>query len=65
MAPKPPVGTGSPAGLAPPVKVALARAVTKMPRNSALPGTPLLAQMGRIPSVHSVNQWPISLLPIT
>ncbi|WP_248761002.1 hypothetical protein [Pseudarthrobacter sp. SSS035] len=39
MAPKPPVGTGLPAGLVPPVKVALARAVTKMPRNSALPGT--------------------------
>lgn len=39
MAPNPPVGTGLPAGLVPPVKVALARAVTKMPRNSALPGT--------------------------
>ena len=33
---RPLAGTGLPAGLAPPVKVALARAVTKMPR--ALPG---------------------------
>jgi hypothetical protein len=32
-------GAGLPAGLAPPVKVALARAVTKMPRPGALPGT--------------------------
>lgn len=31
----PPAGAGLPAGLAPPVKVALARAVTKMPRNGA------------------------------
>lgn len=35
---RPPAGTGLPAGLAPPVKVALARAVTKMPRAGALPG---------------------------
>lgn len=33
------VGTGLPAGLAPPVNVALARAVTKMPKAGALPGT--------------------------
>lgn len=33
-----PAGTGLPAGLAPPVKVALARAVTKMPRADAVPG---------------------------
>jgi hypothetical protein len=32
------VGAGLPAGLAPPVNVALARAVTKMPRAGALPG---------------------------
>ncbi|TAP39065.1 ATP-dependent DNA ligase [Arthrobacter sp. S39] len=39
MASNPPVGTGLPAGLVPPVKVALARAVTKMPPAGALPGT--------------------------
>lgn len=33
------VGAGLPAGLTPPVKVALVRAVTKMPRAGALPGT--------------------------
>jgi hypothetical protein len=38
-APDPHAGAGLPAGLAPPVKVALARAVTKMPRPGALPGT--------------------------
>jgi ATP-dependent DNA ligase len=36
--PSPSAGTGLPAGLDPPVKVALARAVTKMPRVNALPG---------------------------
>jgi ATP-dependent DNA ligase len=35
---RPPAGTGLPAGLAPPIKVALARSVTKMPRAGALPG---------------------------
>lgn len=35
---RPSAGTGLPAGLAPPVKVALARAVTKMPRAGAAPG---------------------------
>lgn len=35
---RPPAGTGLPAGLAPPVKVALARPVTKMPRAGAAPG---------------------------
>lgn len=37
-APDPRDGAGLPAGLAPPVKVALARTVTKMPRAGALPG---------------------------
>ncbi|MDQ0867412.1 hypothetical protein QF036_005063 [Arthrobacter globiformis] len=37
--PDPRAGAGLPAGLAPPVKVALARAITKMPRAGALPGT--------------------------
>lgn len=38
-APSPPAGTGLPAGLAPPVKVALARVVKRMPRgNALLPG---------------------------
>jgi hypothetical protein len=32
-------GTGLPSGLAPPVKVALARAVTTMPRAGAHPGS--------------------------
>lgn len=35
---RPPAGAGLPAGLAPPVKVALARAVARMPRAGALPG---------------------------
>lgn len=34
-----PAGAGLPAGLAPPVTVAFARAVTKMPRVGAVPGT--------------------------
>lgn len=40
-APRSPAGAGLPPGLVPPVKVALARAVTKVPRAGALPG-PLL-----------------------
>lgn len=39
MAPRLPAGAGLPAGLVPPVKVALARAVTRMPQGGALPGT--------------------------
>jgi hypothetical protein len=39
LASKSPIGAGLPAGLGPPVKVALARAVAKMPRPGALPGT--------------------------
>lgn len=35
---RPPAGTGLPVGLAPPVKVARARVVTKMPRAGAAPG---------------------------
>lgn len=38
-APRSPAGAGLPAGLVPPVQVALARAVTKMPRRAGgLPG---------------------------
>lgn len=36
---KPATGAGLPAGLAPPIKVALARVVTKMPRPNTLPGS--------------------------
>jgi ATP-dependent DNA ligase len=36
---RPPSGSGLPADLVPPLKVALARAVTRMPRAAALPGS--------------------------
>lgn len=36
---RPPSGSGLPAGLVPPLKVALARAVARMPRRDALPGS--------------------------
>ncbi|MFE4835305.1 hypothetical protein ACFRAU_11575 [Arthrobacter sp. NPDC056691] len=51
-------GSGLPAGLAPPVKVALARAVTKMPR--ALPGTLLYEPKwdGYRCTVVRENDWP-------
>jgi hypothetical protein len=55
---RPPAGTGLPAGLTPPVDVAVARAVTKMPRADTLPRQLTYEPMGRLSSLDLVKDQP-------